>query len=200
MSPVHDASAQKLDVQATGITGATRNGDPDAKISSTGSLSVPESPMFDMTDSLTLEAWVNPSTWPTSTWSVVANEGQYKMVIDPYGHPGCEMAGTQVYTSGYYNLVPPGTWHHIACTYAGDGTVRVYLDGNSTDCNRGSGTLSTNGTTGTSVASNFKGEFDAVRIYAKDMTADICKHAGHTQCQQLCQAPETGGPGPIGGH
>lgn len=193
MNPVHDASAQQLDVAATGLTGAMRNGnDPAAKISSSGALTLPESSMFDISSALTIEAWVNPSSWPSGTWNVIANEGQYKLVIDPYGHPGCIMGGVQVYATGYYDLVPPGTWRHVACTYDGSSTVKIYLDGSSFYCSQGVEELATDGTAGTTIAEGFKGQFDGVRIYAKDLSSEMCHHAGHTQCQQQCQ-PKAGG-------
>jgi hypothetical protein len=192
MSPVHDASAQKLDVAATGITGTMRNNDPAAKISSTGALTLPESSMFDIGGALTIEAWVNPSTWPSGTWNVIANEGQYKLVIDGYGHPGCIMGGTQVFTSGFYDVTPPNTWRHIACTYDGSSTVKLWLDGSTGNCAGGVDELSTDGSSGTTIAQGFKGEFDGVRIYAKDLGSEMCKHAGHTQCQQTCQTKPGG--------
>ena len=118
--------------------------------------------------------------------SILRNEGQYVMLIDGSGRVGCQMAGVTVMSDQYAPHVYPGGWSHIACTFDGS-KVKAFIDGGSVDCASGS-QLTKSSTQGITIAPNFRGGIDGVRIYADDIGSALCGHAGNTNCARLCQS------------
>jgi hypothetical protein len=185
LSPVvHDGSLTPHDATSSGLTAVMRAGsDPAAKVSYTSSLSIGETADLDIPEKITLEAWIRPDFYQMA--SIIRNEGQYVLLIDGQGHVGCQVAGVSLYSYGE-GTVPLGQWTHIACTYDGQ-RVRVFRGGSTQDCDSSSQRISTTGSVGTTIAPGFSGQIDGVRIYARDIGTDICKHAtGGTGCQRQC--------------
>ncbi len=100
---------------------------------------------LNITDELTIEAWIKASSWGNSPvmnsivckhgWT--AGEKGYVLRAGGAGQLSFTIAGVK--TSGIYDswkevLSPAGslqlnTWHHVAGTYDGD-KLRIYIDGN----------------------------------------------------------------------
>jgi hypothetical protein len=64
--------------------------------------------------------------------------------------------------------------------------VRAFIDGVSTDCSVSDDDIKTDGDEGTKLVPNFEGGIDGIRVYAADLTNQICTHAGKTACQLRC--------------
>jgi hypothetical protein len=193
---VRDGSNAQLDADASGLIATMRSTtppDPAVTIDSGSSISVHENPDLDIGPAITLEAWIRPAAYHAST--IIENTGQYKMTINDAGFIGCAMAGKETHSFTTAS-VPPGEWHHIACTFDGM-HVSVYVDGTTHDCEKDtSPMLSKTGSSGTQIAPDFEGGIDGVRIYAKDLgPMDVlCHHAGQTSCQRSCNDFSDGGP------
>lgn len=92
------------------------------------------SPVFDITDALTLEAWVKvdptqPANYPRiiDKFDVVEQEG-YNLIVNG-GHLFMEIIDVGGYSySVYGSSIDDGNWHHVAGTFSGD-ELRIYLDG-----------------------------------------------------------------------
>lgn len=142
---------------------------------------VPHNALFNITNSITIEAWVNTSNGTTEQYITAKNNDSWFLAIDGgFGAPGK--------ASFYLNNVAPigwlystttisdGNWHHIAGTY--DGTVmKIYVDGVLENQSIRSGTIST-GSNAVEIGSrggalNWDGAIDEVRIW----------NGARTQCQ-----------------
>lgn len=178
-----DTSPNHLDPIATGLSVLMRGStDPAARTASAARVSIAETPQLDISGPITIEMWVNPDRYGSAT--LLQNNEQYAMMLGMYGHIGCALADRQVftYTEG---TIAPNEWAHVACTF--DGTrVRAFIDGVSTDCALTNERISTDGEVGTKLVPNFEGGIDGIRIYAADLTSQMCAHAGKTNCQLRC--------------
>lgn len=201
---VRDGSSMQLDAQAVGLKATMRTTtppDPAITMDASASLSIMETPTLDITNAITIEAWIRPSRYLAST--IIGNQGQYRLTLNDAGFVGCEMAGKDVHSFSNATSIPPGEWHHVACTFDGS-QVRVFVDGSSRDCARDANPMiSKTGTNGTKIAPDFTGDIDGVRIYARNLggtnmlgsTNELCAHANKTNCQRSC---DSFGPGPGG--
>lgn len=180
---ITDASPNHLDPIATGLSVLMRaSTDPAARTASSARVSIAETPQLDISGPITIEMWVNPDRYGSAT--LLQNNEQYAMLLGTYGHIGCSLAGRQVFTYSE-GTIAPNKWAHVACTF--DGTrVRAWIDGVSTDCALTSERISTDGDEGTKLVPNFEGGLDGIRIYAADLTNQMCTHAGKTNCQLRC--------------
>ena len=105
------AGTTTLDSSGDGNTGTTTNaawasGHTGTALSFNGTTSVvnvPDAPSLDLTSSLTLEAWVNPSSLGGNWRTVVFKQRPQGMTYALYGHNGSDPAGA-VYTSAEQNL------------------------------------------------------------------------------------------------
>lgn len=92
------------------------------------------SAVFDITDALTLEAWVKvdptqPANFPRiiDKFSITEQEG-YNLIVNS-GHLFMEIFDLGGYSySVYGSSIDDGTWHHVAGTFSGV-EMRLYLDG-----------------------------------------------------------------------
>jgi hypothetical protein len=180
---LYDSSSSGLTPTAAGLTQVMRADlDPAAKTAATTVVSIAETPQLDIEGPITIEMWINPDHYGTAT--LLENTEQYAMMLGPYGHIGCAMAGRQIFTYSE-GTVAPHEWAHVACTF--DGTrVRAFIDGVSTDCSLTDDDISTEGAQGTKLVPSFEGGIDGIRVYAADLTSQICTHAGKTNCQLRC--------------
>ncbi len=99
---------------------------------------------LDITDDITVEAWINASSWGSSyvSNSIVCkhgwSSGERGYVLRAGGNGQLSFAIAGVNTSGtnvsWKEAVSPNnalqlnTWHHVAGTYNGD-KIRIYVDG-----------------------------------------------------------------------
>jgi len=190
LSPaVRDGSAGLLDATASGVKATMRGSSPAVTVDSSSSMDIAESPKLDITGAITIEAWIRPAS--NQNAAVVLNDSQYMLAITQSQHVACSMGGNWVY-SDRSTALAPGVWHHIACTVDGS-QVRAYVDGSTHDCGPKYANLGTNGTQGTTIAPNFTGDVDGVRIYSRDLGNELCAHAGLTECQRDCQSQTNDG-------
>src|SRR4051812_21469582 len=158
---VRDGSGGQRDPSATGLMATMRDTDHAVKVESGASITLAENAALDV-DKITIEAWVNPDVLQSA--SILRNEGQYVLLLDGSGRVGCQMAGVTVLSDQYAPHAYPGYWSHVACTF--DGTyVKAFINGGSMDCAKGS-ELTKSGTMGTTIAPNFRGGIDGVRVYS----------------------------------
>jgi hypothetical protein len=135
---------------------------------------------LDLTNGLTLEAWVNPST--ASGWrTILMKELTTRMSYGMYG------SGTPNRPSGYFDIggaevnvtgtaaPTANTWVHVAVTYDGS-TLRLYVNGTqvATRAQAGSITASSGPLRigGNAIwGEYYAGRIDDVRIYNRALTA-----------------------------
>lgn len=184
LSPtLYDSSPSRLEPLAAGLTQVMREAlDPAAKTAAATVVSIAETPKLDISGPITIEMWVNPDRYGSAT--LLQNDEQYAMILGTYGHIGCSMADRQVFTYSE-GAIAPHQWSHVACTF--DGTrVRAFINGVSTDCALTTAKIEVDGDEGTKLVPNFEGGIDGIRVYAADLTNQMCTHAGKTACQLRC--------------
>ena len=176
---VSDTSPYQLNAIADELGEWTRNNQPAAATYWNTLVRVPESPMLDITDSITFELWVR-SLYQYGT--MLSNDGQYAIGMDLSGRVTCRIGNTTV-TS---DPIGQDAWRHIACTKTGE-RMAIHIDGIATKCQDASSSIPTGGTQGTKITPGFIGFIDDIRIYARKLTAlEICSHADKSQCQSSC--------------
>jgi chitodextrinase len=145
-------------------------------------LTVADSSSLDLTDGMTLEAWVKPSVgagWRTAVLKERLNGLGYAI----YSDTDLSRPAAVVYTGSESLIrgtaqVSPGAWTHLASTYDGT-TLRLYVNGNETAAATVSGPLvATDGPLrigGNAVWNEwFAGSIDEVRVYNRALsTAEI---------------------------
>lgn len=183
LSPtVHDASPNALTATAAGLTQVMRAATDPAAQAESANVRIMESPALDIANAITIEMWINPMRNEDAV--LLANEDQYGIGVTRSGHVGCGIAGRQVfsYTEG---TVAANEWSHVACTF--DGTrVRAFVNGVSTDCALTTSKIDTDGNKGTRIVPSFDGGIDGIRVYAADLTSQMCARVGKTNCQLEC--------------
>lgn len=139
---------------------------------------VADSATLDLTEAMTLEAWVYPDVVPT-TWAT----GVYKETDRYYLEPGTSQnapgaGGT--FGSGNRNAIggsplPAMAWTHLACTYNG-ADVRLYVNGAQAGSVSATGAITTS-TSPLTMGGNtpygefFNGRIDDVRVYSRALSA-----------------------------
>jgi hypothetical protein len=95
-------------------------------------VTVADADSLDLTNALTLSAWVQPSA--VSSWRTVAfKERPGNLVYGLYASSDNDRPAASVSTEGYGDArgasqLPANAWRHLAMTYDGS-TLRLYLDG-----------------------------------------------------------------------
>ncbi len=130
-----DSSGRGNDGTTSGATWTT-SADGSGALSFDGVndiVSVPDAAILDPTTRLSIEAWLRPSvTWGTgSFYAVVSKYGApstgYQLVWHKDGYFYLYVGGV-VARSAYMTLTA-GQWIHVAATYAGGTTGKIYVDG-----------------------------------------------------------------------
>jgi hypothetical protein len=148
---------------------------------------VGEDPLLDPT-TLTIEAWIRPSTIPSSgRMGIVDNNGQWGLFVHPGGNLRCTMTQQANQTSG---TIVANEWNHVACTHDGT-TTRLYAHGVLVAEETNGTNLGSSGTTGMSIAadnppgsgSRLDGVIDELRLLRGARSGlDICRDAERETC------------------
>ena len=147
---------------------------------------VPDSPSLDITNNITIEAWVNPSKFPPGGFTVVSKGASeaYALSIGQAGHLHYVMNvnGRKDWTS-INVIVSTDRWYHIAATYDGT-TVEAFVNG---------GNVGSWGFTGVITPNDenlrighregggeyFNGTIDTVAIYSRVLSAREIYNRSH---------------------
>ena len=137
---------------------------------------------LDLTNGMTLEAWVRPATVATDWETAIMKETSGGVVYDLYaaGTSGTKVPAAEIYIGGFRDAVgtavlPASTWTHLASTYDGS-VLALYVNGVQVSqlLQTGSMTPSTGALRigGNSIwGEHFQGEIDEVRVYNRARTA-----------------------------
>ncbi len=145
-------------------------------------VTIPDAPSLDLTNSMTLEAWVKPATLTGAWRTVLMKEQSGDVVYDLYAHrisapqaPLAEVAvagGAQGAQST--STLPLNVWSHLAATYDGS-IVRLYVNGTQVATQLAVGDMP-NSTGPLRIGGNgiwsewFDGQIDEVRVYGRVLT------------------------------
>jgi hypothetical protein len=179
-STVSDSSGKGNNGTITGATWST-SGKYGKALSFNGTsnyVSVPDATPLELTNGMTLEAWVNPSTlsgWRTILLKEQSGNLTYALYANTDGNvPSGEMyVGANTDIRGSAQL-PLNTWSHVAVTYNGS-VFKFFLNGTEIFSKNISGSMSvSNGQLriggNTIWGEYFKGMIDEIRIYNKDLS------------------------------
>ena len=130
---------------------------------------------LDITDVITLEAWVNPNSISGSNKTIVGKEGKYKIDIANGGYirflTGNNWGGTILQTTSNVSV---DNWNHIIATYNGI-IKKVYINGtldNTTVSTSGSLGINTTALKiGMHTSEPFSGSIDSTRVYNTVLSA-----------------------------
>jgi len=152
-------------------------------------VNVPNNALTNITDQITLSAWVKTSTNDVSVISKRDNANPWNGYILAIGANGGANNGKISYWPGNYptyawqysnsTIVADGNWHHIVVTHSGT-TATFYLDGKS-DVTRTVGDRTNNSTNDLRISQEidnirtFNGLIDDVQIYNYALTAQQVK-------------------------
>ena len=136
---------------------------------------VAASPSLEVSNTVTIEAWVLHNSTPGLNQMILNKEGEYEMDIGPNGVLRWAFANSdpswQFHETGY--TVQADVWVHVAISYD-NGTVRAYANGALVDTYFGAGTIGdahptfnelTIGGRGNTTAQRFNGAIDDVRVW-----------------------------------
>jgi hypothetical protein len=102
--------------------------------SATSGLVIPSSPTLNPTEAITLEAWVNPSSYPNTGPAIVRKDlntvgtTQYSLNIGDGITAGVAHCSIGLVSSVTGGLVPTNQWSHVAGTYDRQ-MLRLYVNG-----------------------------------------------------------------------
>ena len=166
-------------------------------------VTVNDANMLDLTNGMTLEAWVYPTAPPADWSSLVVKEQPGELVYGLYsGMPGNNRPtgwGFVSVATGVYgtSALPTNTWTHLATTFDGT-TLRLFVNGVQTATQPLSGNLRVS-TGALRIGGNavwgeyFRGMIDEVRIYNRaldalaiqsDMSTPVDAHGPDTTAPQ----------------
>jgi hypothetical protein len=159
-------------------------------------VTIPDTPDLRLTNGMTLEAWVNPTTNTGWRTAILKEQATANLSYALYsGGATVPNATITTNTPGYGEAIGPtgsappnNTWTHLATTYDGT-TLRLYKNGTQIATNTRTGPL-TQGTGPLRLGGNniwteyFTGQLDDIRIYNTPLTP--------TQIQTDMNAPVSG--------
>jgi chitodextrinase len=141
-------------------------------------VTVPDAPSLDLTNAMTLEAWVNPSTALIGWQDVVYKEDDNYYLMGSSSSLGRPAAGGR-FDGAYGEVFGAGqltanTWTHIAATYDGT-TLKLYVNGALVSSKAQTGALATSSNALSIGGDNIYGQYfvgliDEVRIYNTALT------------------------------
>ena len=145
---------------------------------------VDDGPSLDITNNLTVEAWFNIDSLPTSAdmKSIVSKDTNYEFHVENNGTIYWWWHNAFGKEHKFYSssTITPGQWHHVAVVYT-DGHQKLYLDGNLDAESYHTGLLETN-TNDLHIGQNqgssgrwFNGKIDEVRIWNRVLSEQEIK-------------------------
>ena len=170
-------------------TTAGKNGGAATLHDTSSWVTVNDANSLDLTNGMTVEAWVYPTALGTAWRTVLMKERPGGMVYSLYANESTQLAVTQLDIGGELNAwstsqLPLNTWSHIAGTWDGS-TLRMWVNGISAGSRAVTGALA-NSTGVLRIGGNgvwnewFAGRIDDVRVYNHALTqaelqADMAK-------------------------
>ena len=176
-------------------------------------VTVADNASLDVTQKMTLEAWVKPTSAGSSWRTVVMKERPGDLVYGLYAHNGATGPSGNAYASDAeygYAVGPPlslGGWTHLATTFDGS-MLRVFVNGTQVASDPLNGSIATSSSPlrigGNSVWDEwFPREFDDLRVYdgaltqaevQTDMTKAVAESASaDTSAPSAPSAPSASG-------
>ncbi len=147
---------------------------------SSGWVTVPDSASLDLTNAITLEAWVNPVQVTGSWRTVIFKQTTTGIAYSLFAANGAARPAGQVQIGGEQSAtgpsqIPVNAWTHLATTYDG-ATLRLFVNGTqvATKAQTGNAVVSTGVLRigGNSIwPEPFRGLIDEVRIYNRALAA-----------------------------
>lgn len=198
---VMDSSNSALHGQAYGdarpfpgqvCNGASFDGDRDY-------IAIPDNPALDISDELTVMAWINPRALPASDLkTIVSKDTNFEFHLDTTGRVfwwwNNATGGTRSFDSNA-STVSVGNWHHVAITYSKSaGQQKIVIDGveaNSQSYNNES-LINNNlpmyiGTDDAFPSRDFDGRIDEVKVFKRALPiAAIQKYAAESRPCASC--------------
>lgn len=165
-----------------GGSGATADGDTSLSLTSSAGYVNAGSPAdLDISDdTLTIEAWINPSAVQTAPIAGKSKSGQndYTLwVVNNRAHFNLYNGSGEVYPFNGTIQMPVGQWSHVVGTYDGT-TARIYVNGVLDSQKAFSGNISGNDALNfeigrrTNGGNQFRGGIDEVALYGDALSAD----------------------------
>ncbi len=134
-----DGTTQRITITINGASEAPVARPDGVHLSFDGGdfIQIADDPSLQMTDNVTMEAWINHSGSGTGTQIILNKEGEYELAITAdTGEIKYAIAGTGP-TWNWHNtghFVTPGEWTHVAVTYdAVADEVKTYINGTLVD-------------------------------------------------------------------
>ncbi len=139
-------------------------------------VTIADSASLTMTNTMTMEAWINPDASANVNRMIINKEGEYEVALFSDNRIYWAFANTDPgwawHDTGY--TVTNGQWTHIAVTYD-NGTVSTYVNGTVVDVYAGSGSIGDShatldelrigGRSNSPAGKYFDGRIDDVRIW-----------------------------------
>ncbi len=166
-------------------------------------VAIADDPSLTMSNTMTMEAWINPDASANANRMIINKEGEYEVALFSDDKIYWAFANTDPgwawHDTGY--TVTNGEWTHIAVTYD-NGTVTTYVNGNVVDVYDGSGSIGDSypvlnelrigGRSNDPADKFFDGQIDDVRIWNTVRTQG--------EIQSNLDAVLTGGEAGLAGH
>nr|WP_330165116.1 DUF6701 domain-containing protein [Vibrio cidicii] len=145
-------------------------------------LEIPDSPLLDFEETLTVSAWVYPKDYPNSgLMSIVSKDGNYEFHLDSsgrvYWYWERSPSGTRSLTSN--GAIPRNQWSHITIRYNKSGAPQrqsIFINGQLNESSNHNDTLATNnrplqiGQDQNFAGRAFDGFIDEVQIFSQALS------------------------------
>tara|TARA_R110002074_G_scaffold195431_1_gene361700 strand:+ start:94 stop:3015 length:2922 start_codon:yes stop_codon:yes gene_type:complete len=162
-------------------------------------IEVADNPILDISDELTVMAWVKPSAFPASDlMTIVSKDTNFEFHIDPAGKIlwwwNSSTGASRSFTSNNTNL-SLGNWHHVAITYSkSQASQKIFIDGIETNSQSYANESLINnnlplyiGTDDNYRSRDFNGSIDEVKIFKRALAINaIQKYAAETRPCASC--------------
>ena len=165
-------------------------------------VTVADASTLDVTNAMTLEAWVNPSA--SSSWrTVMMKEQTGGLAYGLYSTTDTSRPSGHIYTTSEFDTrgtaaVALNAWTHLAVTYDG-ATLRMYVNGTQASTRNVTGSI-INSTGALRIGGNniwsewFQGRIDELRVYRRTLSAAEIQ----TDMNAPVVPPDTQAPGAPG--